>query len=261
MRPWLTTLRIRTGSNVRLALIPHAGCVCEACLRAGSRGFSFYREFNPHKGGKASCKCEFMPGIEGKTRIEGYDENEVSRKWRRVKDAVVVHENIYEGSIASLIQEASSIDRDIVSLFRDAKRAGEYDSIFLEYLASFAGDGVITAQKWAKMEGKEVQLCRWLAQKGHDIEFLLPSSVKGDKTPDIRLDGVLWEIKRIVSSNKIKVKKRISEALEQSGNVIVDLSCNENLDASISGAIDMLDDERARQIMIVANGNATIYKK
>lgn len=261
MRPWLTTLRIRTGHNVRLALIPHAGCVCEACLRAGSRGFSFYREFNPHKGGKASCKCEFMPGIEGKTRIEGYDENEVSRKWRRVKDAVVVYENIYEGSIASLIQEASSIDRDIVSLFRDAKRAGEYDSIFLEYLASFAGDGVITAQKWAKMEGKEVQLCRWLAQKGHDIEFLLPSSAEGDKTPDIRLDGVLWEIKRITSRKRSKVKSRISEGLEQSGNVIVDFSCNENADDLVSSVIEMLDDSRANQFIVVTNGSATLYKK
>lgn len=51
----------------------------------------FNEEFNPHKGSKASCKCEFMPGVKGKTRIEGYNPDTVYKEWRA---AVKIRESL-----------------------------------------------------------------------------------------------------------------------------------------------------------------------
>ena len=96
---------------------------------------------------------------------------------------------------------------------------------------------------------------------GHDVEFLTPSGMPGDHTPDIRLDGELWEIKRISSKNPTKAKSRISDGLRQSDSVIVDLSVNENAAIIETAAVEMLEDPRARRIMVIKGGTARVYSK
>ena len=117
----------------------------------------------------------------------------------------------------------------------------------------------VTAPK--QPEGKELQVASWLAQAGYDVEFLKPSGNKGDHTPDIRLDGELWEIKRIETANPTKMKSRISDGLDQSGNVIVDLSVNESAEDLESAAVEMLEGPRANQIMAIVDGVMRVYKK
>lgn len=76
--------RTNEPDKPRLALVPRAGCTCEACLMQASRGFIFHREFNPHGLKNMSCKCTFMPGDKN-TKIEGYDPSECYDKWKTIK--------------------------------------------------------------------------------------------------------------------------------------------------------------------------------
>lgn len=51
-----------------------------------SQGFHFTKQFSPHGGRKAKCKCEFMAGYEGKTKVEGYDPMAIKEQWRTARE-------------------------------------------------------------------------------------------------------------------------------------------------------------------------------
>jgi len=61
----------------------------------------------------------------------------------------------------------------------------------------------------------------FLAQ-GFDVEFIVPSRTKGSKTPDVKIDGILWEIKSPTGSGKKTVEKQLQRAGKQSKNIILD---------------------------------------
>lgn len=172
-----------------------------------------------------------------------------------------VESGLHELSRDAVESSASEMNEAIKRVWRESKQRNDYAGTLEEYIASFSGNGTIVSQRWAKPEGKELQVASWLAQKGHEIEFIKPSGIRGDRTPDIRLDGELWEIKRIETKNPTKMKSRISDGLNQSRNVIVDLSINEDADTLEATAIEMLEDPRASQIMVIIDGSMRIYKK
>ena len=60
-----------------------------------------------------------------------------------------------------------------------------------------------------------------LALAGHRVEFL-PESIH--KTPDIRLDGIEFEIKSPITNKTEKIERNIKRALKQSDNIIIDSS-------------------------------------
>lgn len=61
----------------------------------------------------------------------------------------------------------------------------------------------------------------FLAQ-GYDVEFIVPSRTKGSKTPDVKIDGILWEIKSPTGNGKKTVEKQLQRAGKQSKNIILD---------------------------------------
>lgn len=78
----------------------------------------------------------------------------------------------------------------------------------------------------------------------------------------MRIDGELWEAKRIETVNPTKLKARVAEAKKQARNIIVDLSINGgDLDKMTEAAISMLDDPVIERIMVIVQGGATIYEK
>lgn len=52
----------------------------------GSKDFVFKEKFNPHGGRNMKCKCQFMSGIKGVTRVEGYDKDKVKKDWQTVRE-------------------------------------------------------------------------------------------------------------------------------------------------------------------------------
>ena len=131
------------------------------------------------------------------------------------------------------------------------------------YLRSIQGLGSLSSEPGDKLWGKEIQLGSWLSGRGHDVLFKRPSSSKGDHTADMYIDGELWEAKRVTSWSRKKLRRRISEASDQSGSIIVDLSANDAFgmdDAKVILA-EMLEDDSIERIMIVSGGRAEILTK
>lgn len=67
----------------------------------------------------------------------------------------------------------------------------------------------------------ELRVANILALAGHTVEFL-PTGTQ--KTADILLDGIEYEIKSPLTNNPKKIIRNVKRALQQSQNVIIDSS-------------------------------------
>ena len=68
----------------------------------------------------------------------------------------------------------------------------------------------------------EIETAKALASSGKMIEFVPKNEGKRETSPDILMDGKLWEIKSPKSSYLKVVQKRLREALHQTENVVFD---------------------------------------
>ena len=69
----------------------------------------------------------------------------------------------------------------------------------------------------------EYATVKLLIANGMDVELVPTSQVKGMRTPDISINGALWEIKSPTGNGKNTIKHTIQNASHQATNVIVDL--------------------------------------
>ena len=72
-------------------------------------------------------------------------------------------------------------------------------------------------------ERHEFETAKFFADMGKDIVFLKPSTVKGEHTPDILMDGFEWEIKSPQGSSKRTIENNFRNAVAQSRYIIFDL--------------------------------------
>lgn len=75
----------------------------------------------------------------------------------------------------------------------------------------------------------ELRTAEALAAAGYVVEFVRKSDVAYEKTADILIDGVYWEIKAPKSSRLDMIQKNIRRALHQSNCVIFDSRRMKNL--------------------------------
>lgn len=252
--------------GVRFARVTTGNETCLFCLMLASRGavYKTRKTAGEFKSFHRGCDCKVVPGFEKDPLaelVEGHNPKAEYRKWKRFESAEEVDSGLYAMTTDKIAMEASELDKAIKPLFRKAKKSRDYAGVFEAYLAEHAKRGTITGQYWARPEGKELQLASWLAEKGHDVEFLRPSADPGSRTPDVRIDGDLWEIKRITTTNCTKAKSRVGDALNQSENVIVDLSVNENAKEIEMAVIEVLDDRRASNLLVIRDGKSIRYTK
>ena len=82
----------------------------------------------------------------------------------------------------------------------------------------------ITYQDGAYPNRDERRVSRILVDKmDEDVLFLAPSRQKGAKTPDIRMQGLSWEIKTPRGKSSRTIENNFRNALKQSRNIIFDL--------------------------------------
>lgn len=67
----------------------------------------------------------------------------------------------------------------------------------------------------------EQRVAKILALAGHSVEFIPEANLK---TPDIYLDGTMYEIKSPITDNPKKIIRNVKRALEKCPNVIIDSS-------------------------------------
>ena len=72
-------------------------------------------------------------------------------------------------------------------------------------------------------EKHEFETARYFAELGKDIVFLKPSSIPNLHTPDIRMDGVEWEMKSPTGNSKRTIETNLRNAAKQSHYIIFDL--------------------------------------
>ena len=63
----------------------------------------------------------------------------------------------------------------------------------------------------------------FLTECGYDIELIPRSNVEGVHTPDIKMDGLKWEMKSPKGKGKWLLKNTVQRASHQSENIIIDL--------------------------------------
>lgn len=68
----------------------------------------------------------------------------------------------------------------------------------------------------------EMKTAEALASAGYTIEFIPRSNNAYERTADVLIDGVIYEIKSPVSHKKSMIQKNLRRALHQSCNVVFD---------------------------------------
>ena len=61
------------------------------------------------------------------------------------------------------------------------------------------------------------------AKMGYDVTFLVPNRNKNAKTPDIEMNGLIWEIKSPKGKSSRTIENNLRLALQQSPNTVLDL--------------------------------------
>ena len=63
----------------------------------------------------------------------------------------------------------------------------------------------------------------FLTEQGFDVELIPASNIEGVHTPDIKMDGLKWEMKAPLGEGNQLMENTIQRALRQSKNIIIDL--------------------------------------
>ena len=63
----------------------------------------------------------------------------------------------------------------------------------------------------------------FLTEQGFDVELIPASNIERVHTPDIKMDGLKWEMKAPLGEGNQLMENTIQRALRQSQNIIIDL--------------------------------------
>ena len=110
--------------------------------------------------------------------------------------------------------------------------------------------GRIIVPKNALVQPHEFDVAIVLAWTGNDVEFIPASHMH---TPDIKFQGIFWEIKSPIGSSSRTIENNIRLALKQSSNVIMDLSRMKILESKCLHEIRRQNDliKRKHRVMVI----------
>ena len=94
------------------------------------------------------------------------------------------------------------------------------DDIFLDIYARRMKTGKVIISDNSLVEDHELKVGHILARTGSDVIFL---PVGAGKSPDIKYNGRIWEIKSPVGSKRRTLENNMRKAMTQSENIIMDL--------------------------------------
>ena len=73
------------------------------------------------------------------------------------------------------------------------------------------------------LEAHEFSTVHLLIENGYNIELIPPSQIEGMRTPDMVMNGSIWEMKSPDGGSKQTIKNNIQNAKHQACNMILDL--------------------------------------
>jgi hypothetical protein len=84
--------------------------------------------------------------------------------------------------------------------------------------------GTIVVPPGAVLDAHEKKAVDFIAiERGANVTFLIPNRQKGRKTPDIEMNGLLWEIKSPKGKSPRTIENNLRLAILQSTYIILDL--------------------------------------
>ena len=72
-------------------------------------------------------------------------------------------------------------------------------------------------------EKHEYATARYFADRGYDVIFIRPSSIRGQNSADFEMGGRIWETKGPVKYSKASFEDNTRKAVRQSEHIIFDL--------------------------------------
>jgi len=107
----------------------------------------------------------------------------------------------------------------------------------------------------AEPEPHEIHTALFLRKTGREVTFLAPKNQHGVKTPDIRMDGLYWEVKSPVSAGARSIEHAFRSAIKQSENIIFDLRRSRASDmanlAKIKYIYKLVRSKKVKRVLII----------
>ena len=100
----------------------------------------------------------------------------------------------------------------------------------------------------------------FFTQQGFDVELLPPVQRKNARTPDIRMNGLDWEIKCPTGKSANTIKRAFKTALRQSKNIVFDLRNSKMPDKANIAKLEkeFADIKSARHLIIITKSRKMI---
>lgn len=191
-----------------------------------------------------NCRCAlvaYLPGLSVAGAATSYDaeqeghlvrQRELERDVRRAKRKVAGNsDDSRHAELQSKVTDAQKAVRDHL----DA--TGLHRQRYREQLWFTDGHGdrrepgpAVTYRRGAAPNATERASLERLQQLGHRVTAIAPSRNAGtgtmSKTPDLYMDGALWEVKSLTSGTSNKLSDRVRLAARQSNRAVFDLTAS-----------------------------------
>lgn len=200
-----------TENDIRYARVPSGRETCAFCFMLSSRGFVYHTELTAMgksgHGVHQHCDCIIVPGVEGVTKIAGYDPGAMCARWKQCAETVGADATNYSYKNRQRIMDEVAT-RDWRWLYSGV-------------------DARTTSDAKAEPLPKELKAASWLNELGVSVHFRATRSTEGKKTSDVLLggpNGIPWEIKQPKGAGKWNISNQFNEAKGQSSRLILDVS-------------------------------------
>lgn len=258
--------------GVRFARILTGRENCLFCIMLASRGAVYHTRQSAGEFAHfhRNCDCKVVAGLADDpmaTLVEGHDPLDCRRVYERIRSAEVLH-GLYEGGRAELGTEADDLERRFRDAWAEYKKSrqttSDYQLTVGRLVRSLSEHGRIEIEDFTgKLEGKELQEVKWLADAGFDVSIRNPNNYarSGGNTSDLFVDGELWDLKRVTSPNPNKIAQAMIRKKRQGPNFVIDLTQSAmTRDAAMAKVAWLQDDKRISKVAIIQGGDLILMK-
>ena len=182
-------------NDVRYARVPSGSETCGFCFMLCSRGFVYHTEKaakgKSNHGMHNHCDCIIVPGVEGVTKIEGYDPESMMERWEQCR------KTCGSNKPKDIMQECET--RDPKWLYVNKEPEIDYSAISGKERKRLAAKGETNGHEKLRANGFKVVVNK----EDSDIANI-----------DVEINGQAWELKSIQGGGS-KINGRFDEAMSK----------------------------------------------
>lgn len=216
--------KTRRGRRVRFARVPTRPDPCGYCVMLASRGFIYLSMESAEAANHHNCTCLFVPGIDGVTKVDGYDPDGMYDRYKACR-GTIAHDLATE---KDRLLAAGAYDADAFNEWCKNRIVDEMNTRHRAWLK----DGLDATPQWTAEDGArpnpaEKETARRLRENGIIVRFRKTRENEdgGKRTSDVFFhDGNNWEFKQPKGSGKRNIGNQFNYAMGQSDRLVIDAS-------------------------------------